>query len=110
MTADNRFKQTINAIKQAKQVWILVDEHGCVMLNSDDEDCVPVWSSQQDAQAFAVEEWQHCQAKAIKLSDWRSRWSRGLEQDDLAVVVHPDNDGMGVVVDAMEFDFELSKR
>ncbi len=27
---------------QTVEVWILTDEHGCVMLNTEDEDCVPV--------------------------------------------------------------------
>ena len=36
--ADYLFKQ----LYLNKELWILSDSHGCVMLNSDDEDCVRI--------------------------------------------------------------------
>ena len=38
MPADKRHAYLLTQVTLNKQIWILTDEHGCVMLNSDDED------------------------------------------------------------------------
>lgn len=110
MRPDERLNYCIKEMAQQRKVWILTDEHGCVMLNSEDEDCVPVWPHQEFAQQWATGEWAHCQAEAISTAKWFSRWTYGLEDDELAVVVFPDNNQEGVVLYPDEFEFELKKR
>jgi hypothetical protein len=88
-------------------LWILKDEHGCVMLNTDDEDCVPVWPNEEFAQSWATDEWQHCTAEAISLNKWFSRWTHGLADDELAVVVFPSSDEEGLVFYSDELEIEL---
>ena len=95
---------------QERQIWILTDEHGCVMLNTEDEDCVPVWPHQELAEQWATGEWENCKAEAISLNKWHSRWTYGLEDDELAVVVFPNQNEEGVVLFPDEFDFELKKQ
>lgn len=105
--AEQRLAYCIKEIVQNRTVWILTDEHGCVMLNSEDEDCVPVWPSEAFAQSWATGEWKECKAEAIPLSKWHSRWTLGLADDELSVVVFPDDNEEGVVLYPDEFDFEL---
>ncbi len=92
------------------QVWILKDEHGCVMLNTEEEDCIPVWPNQEFAQAWATEEWQTCVAESISLNKWFSRWSQGLEEDQLAIVVFPNQAEQGLVFYPDELEVELRKQ
>lgn len=92
------------------QLWILTDEHGCVMLNTEDEDCVPVWPNKAFAQAWATDEWQSCKAEAISLNKWFSRWSVGLADDDLALVVFPSQSEQGLVYYPDELEIELKKK
>jgi len=40
--AQQRYTYLLKEVVKNSQIWLLVDEHGCVMLNSEDEDCVPV--------------------------------------------------------------------
>ncbi len=40
---EQRLKYCVKEIVANRKVWILKDEHGCVMLNTEDDDCVPVW-------------------------------------------------------------------
>ena len=94
----------------AGQIWILMDEYGSVMLNTDDEDCVPVWPSQTLAQAWATGEWDHCKAESISISTWHSRWTGGLEEDGFAVVVCPIEDQEGLVIYPEDLDKALQKR
>ncbi|CAH0526375.1 hypothetical protein VHP8226_01774 [Vibrio hippocampi] len=39
---EKRLNYSVKTMVQERQIWILTDEHGCVMLNTEDEDCVPV--------------------------------------------------------------------
>ena len=117
--ADNTIKQILQYDDQQRasylikevisnnQIRILKDEHGCVMLNTEDEDCVPVWPNQEFAQAWATDEWQGCQAESISLNKWFSRWSHGLADDDLALVLFPSQDEQGLVYFPDEFEHEL---
>lgn len=105
--AEKRCQYTVKEIKNSKQVWILIDESGCVMLNTEDEDCVPVWPHQELAQAWATGEWEMCEAKSISLGQWRSRWTDGLTDDELFVVVFPSLEGEGVILYPDEFEHML---
>ena len=92
------------------QLWILTDEHGCVMLNTEDEDCVPVWPNQEFAEAWATDEWQNCQPEAISLNKWFSRWSHGLADDELALVVFPSQNEQGLIYYPEELEQELKQQ
>lgn len=110
MRAEERFNYCIKEIAKNRKVWILIDEHGCVMLNTEDEDCVPVWPHEEFANQWATGEWEHCKAESISTAKWFSRWTYGLEDDELAVAVFPNNEEEGVVLYPDEFEFELKKR
>jgi len=105
-----RFKYLLEEVIKHREVWILVDEHGCMMLNTEDEDCVPVWPNKEFAQHWITDDWQECKAEAISLNKWQSRWTPGLEEDELAIVVFPNQAEEGLVLFPNEFDFELSKQ
>jgi hypothetical protein len=100
----------INEVVSQNQLWILTDEHGCVMLNTEEEDCVPVWPNQEFAKAWATDEWQSCQPEAISLNKWFSRWSHGLAEDELALVVFPSQDEQGLVYYPDELEHELKQK
>jgi|TARA_B110000211_G_scaffold41389_1_gene42987 glycosidase len=100
----------VNETVTQNQLWILTDEHGCVMLNTEDEDCVPVWPNEEFAQAWATEQWQDCRPEAISLNKWFSRWTHGLADDELAIVVFPSQDEQGLVYYPDELEHELKQK
>jgi len=108
--AQKRYTYLIKEVVKNAQIWLLVDEHGCVMLNTEDEDCVPVWPNKEFAQEWATDEWSHCTAQAISLEKWHNRWTHGLEDDELAIVVFPDQNNEGLIFFPDEFDFELQQQ
>lgn len=109
-TADQRLQYLVKEVVSQKQIWILTDDDGCVMLNTEDEDCAPVWPSQAFAQAWATDEWQDCQPKAISLEKWHSHWTSGLEDDDVSIAVFPSVDQEGLIISPQELDFELKQQ
>lgn len=108
--AEKRYKYLVKEVVANREIWILIDEHGCVMLNTEDEDCVPVWPNKEFAEAWATGDWTECKAESISLNKWHSRWTHGLEDDELAVVIFPNQDEDGLVVFPDELDFELKQQ
>lgn len=108
--ADKRFKYLVKETVDNGELWILTDEHGCVMLNTEEEDCVPVWPNVEFAEAWATGDWEGCKAEAIKLEKWLADWTSGLEEDQLALVIFPNQNEEGVIAYPEELDDELRKR
>lgn len=106
---EKRLRYLIQQAVENNKLWILADEHGCVMLNTEDEDCVPVWPNEALALRWATDEWQHCKAEAISLNKWYSRWTTGLADDELAVVTFPNQDNQGLILFPDELESALLK-
>lgn len=106
---EQRFKYLLKEVVANKEIWILTDQDGCVMLNTEEEDCVPVWPNQEFAEAWATGEWADCKAQGITLTKWHSHWTQGLEEDELAIVVFPNDNEEGLVVFPDELDDELKR-
>lgn len=104
-----RLNYTVKTIATENTVWILTDEHGAVMLNTEDEDCVPVWPNEAFASRWATGEWEACEPHAISFNKWQSRWTQGLIDDELSLVVFPNDDDQGLVLFPDEFEQEVSK-
>lgn len=109
LDAEQRFRYLLKHCVADNKMWILTDEHGAVMMTTDDEDCIPVWPDKSFAEMWATGEWQGFEAKDISLEQWQKKWTPGLFQDDLAVVAFPLPDDTGVVLDPEELDFELTQ-
>ncbi|KLV10420.1 MULTISPECIES: DUF2750 domain-containing protein [Photobacterium] len=108
--SEKRYQYLLKEVVANREIWILTDEHGCVMLNTEDDDCVPVWPNREFAEAWATGDWESCKAESISLNKWHSRWTYGLADDQLAVVVFPNVDEDGLVIDPEELDFELRQQ
>ncbi|MBD1584193.1 DUF2750 domain-containing protein [Pseudoalteromonas sp. S16_S37] len=102
-----RYKYLLKEVTKSEQIWILTDEHGCVMLNTDNEDCVPIWPNREFAQLWATDDWQACEPQAISLKKWHAKWTDGLADDELAIAVFPVPEQDGLIVYPDEFDYEL---
>ncbi len=106
---NKRLQYLLNEAVVHNQLWILTDEHGCMMLNSE-EDCIPIWPNKEFALQWVNNDWQHCQPEAISLNKWFSRWTQGLIEDDLAIVVFPNHAEQGLILYPDELDYELKQK
>ena len=66
-----------------------------------------VWPTREFAQAWATGDWEGCTPKAIPTSDWFSRWTPGLEEDDLLIAVFPTEEDDGTILFPDEFERQL---
>lgn len=96
---DNRYEYLIDSIKDSGEMWILADDVGAVMFNSEDEeDLVPIWPTKQFAELWRSDEWQHCQPVSITIEKWLADWTPGLEEDEIAIVAFPNQDNEGLIL------------
>jgi hypothetical protein len=106
---EKRFNYLITEVTQQQEIWILTDEHGCVMLNTEDDDCIPVWPNKEFAQSWANGDWQDCNAECITLKKWFSHWTPGLIDDELSIVSFPNHNEEGLILFPDEFEQALKK-
>ncbi|MDP4943958.1 DUF2750 domain-containing protein [Alishewanella sp. SMS8] len=98
LDAEQRYDYFIQAVADLQQIWILTDDEGFVLVSAEDERCIPVWPHLELAEQWIEGEWSNCQAQAVDLETWLSKWTEGLNGDELSIAVLPDADGPGVVV------------
>lgn len=110
LNAEQRYNFMLKQVTETNKIWILTDEHGCVMLNTEDEDCVPVWPGEEFANEWATGEWSGCSAMAIELSEWKARWTDGLTGDEVEVVAFPSSEEEGFILSPQEFEQDLSRK
>ncbi|MBB1318653.1 DUF2750 domain-containing protein [Shewanella sp. SR43-4] len=104
LTPEGRYDYMVDQIKAEKIIWTLQDQDGCVMLTTEDEDCIPMWPSEETAALWAVDEWKDCEPLAIPLDEFQERWVSGMEDDDLFIAVFPVQEDLGVVVPPFEMN------
>ncbi|QSX30798.1 DUF2750 domain-containing protein [Shewanella cyperi] len=110
LTPEGRYDYLVEQVKEHKEIWTLQDNDGCVMLTTEDEDCIPMWPSEEAAALWAVDDWQDCQPLSIPLNEWEERWVSGMEDDELMVAVFPVQDDLGVVVQPWELQQRLQPK
>ncbi|QSX38015.1 DUF2750 domain-containing protein [Shewanella sedimentimangrovi] len=110
LTPEGRYDYLVEQVKEHKEIWTLQDNDGCVMLTTEDEDCIPMWPSEEAAAQWAVDDWQDCQPLSIPLNEWEERWVSGMEDDELMVAVFPVQDDLGVVVQPWELQQRLQPK
>lgn len=110
MDGEQRYKYLVKAILEHDELWILADNDGCVMLNTEEEDCVPVWPHEALAQAWATGKWRDCKATRIPLKKWFKDWTQGLIDDDLAIAAFPNDEEEGLVIYPDELEFALKRK
>lgn len=107
MNAEQRYTYLLAQANEQQQLWILVGDGGSVLLNSDGNDCVPVWPHEELAEQHIQGDWSDCTCMAISLEDWHVRWTNGLTADQLHIAGFISDDEEGVIVSASDFDDDL---
>ncbi len=103
LDAEQRYDYFIQAVADLEKIWILVDEEGFVLVDADEERCIPVWPHAELAELWINGDWAQCQAQAVDIATWLDKWTSGLDGDELAIAVFPHAQEPGVVIGPEEF-------
>ncbi|BAJ00873.1 DUF2750 domain-containing protein [Shewanella violacea] len=110
MTPEARYDYFVEQVKTEEILWTLQDDDGCVMLTTEEEDCIPMWPSEEAAKSWAVDDWESCIPLAIPVSEWLERWVPGMQDDDLFVAVYPVQEDLGVVIPPYELEQRITPK
>ncbi|CAG8999253.1 MAG: hypothetical protein CENE_01222 [Candidatus Celerinatantimonas neptuna] len=88
-SSEVRYQLTLAAIRRTNQLWTLKDDQGCIMVSSDEEQCLPIWPDEATATAWATEEHAHCEPFSIDLAAFLSRWVSGMTEDGYYLAIGP---------------------
>ena len=105
--SDKRYDYLLQQLIATQQIWILVGNGGSVLLNSDGDDCVPIWPHQSSASAWIKDEWADCTVTAISVTDWQARWTEGLLTDGISLAAFPNLQEEALVISADAFDEDI---
>ena len=98
--AEQRYQQFIEQIAGKDELFVLSDGESFALLNSDGEECLPLW-----ADADSARQWSNDPAlvpRAVPMDVWFERWVPGLTGDNIQVAVNPGDSGDAVVLSAEE--------
>ena len=88
-TPVNDLMQFAEQVFEQKQIWLLMDQDDCVCCDAMDPSCdqqvVPLWSSQELAQAFCQDEWADYQLQHIELDEFLDEWIDLFNEESLLV-------------------------
>jgi len=107
LPADKRYTYLIQQVIEHEKIWILKGGSGSVLVGYDGQKSVPVWPHKSAAKMHINGDWSDCSCHAISLGDWQSRWTSGLTEDGLSLVVFMDDNEEGIIVSPEEFDDDL---
>ncbi|MDX1343490.1 MAG: DUF2750 domain-containing protein [Reinekea sp.] len=102
-----RYDYLLTQAVEQQELWILVGNGGSVLLDCDNEECVPVWPSEEAAKAWIKGDWADCTPHSVSLTDWQARWTKGLREDGYAVAMFPNRQEEAIVLSSEEFDDDL---
>lgn len=90
LSEENRdaLEQFVNDALETRKIWVLEDEEGLALYQSDHYKDVIVmlfWSSRDQAQAHCIEDWEGYQPIEVNLDDFLENWVMGLAEDGYLV-------------------------
>lgn len=110
VSAHTRFDNFVSLSLAAGQFWLIGDESGFVQLALDEGACLPVWSSEEQAQDWCQDEWQSCQPQMINVKQWLDVWLPSMAQQGAMVSVDPQADADAYVLEADDLRLSLLQK
>ncbi len=80
------YQRFIDEILEVGEVWGIVQNEGCAMCESIEDQSrtvIPFWSDKALAEIHCVDDWQEYKVEKIDLQDFVEQWLPGLKEDEL---------------------------
>lgn len=98
----------LHQVAEGQKLWTLANEEGFVVIPSEQEDCIPVWSSDDQAKIWAEVELSDNEPLEIPLALWLEKWLPGLQGDQVSVAISPVSGAPCLVMDASDLAGEMA--
>ncbi len=103
LSPEERFEFALEKIIEQKQLWGLFGENGWLLLQAEDDACLPVWPDESFAKAWEKNEFPDCKPAPIELDNWMEQWLPGMQGNGTLILMFPlSDDEEGIMLDASE--------
>lgn len=103
LSPEDRFEYMLKALMADQQLWGLYGKNGWLLLQADDDVCMPIWPHQDFATAWEKDEFPDCEPKAIELDAWMEQWLPGMQKNGTLILTFPlSDDEEGIMMEANE--------
>lgn len=104
LSPEQRFDYMLQCMQQEKQLWGLYGKNGWLLLQAEDDVCMPVWPKEDFARAWEKQDFPDCVPKAIELDAWQQQWLPGMKNNGTLILLFPlSDDEEGIMLEAQEF-------
>ncbi|TRY32582.1 DUF2750 domain-containing protein [Aliiglaciecola sp. M165] len=100
---EERFDYALTAMVENRELWGLFGENGWLLLQAEEDACVPIWPHESFAKAWEKDDFPDCTPKKIDLDAWLNQWLPGMQKNGTLVLVFPiGDDEEGIMLEASE--------
>ncbi len=100
---EERCDYALSRMIEYGQLWGLYGENGWLLLQADDDACLPVFPHEEFAKAWEKDDFPDCEPKQIEFDAWLQQWLPGMEKNGTLVLVFPlSDDEEGIMLSAQE--------
>ena len=104
LSPEERFEYFLQCLKQSECFWGLFGSSGWIMVHSDNELCLPIWSHEEFVVAWERDDFPECAPKKIEVAEFIELWEPGLEKNNTLLLIFPCGDEEeGIVMHANEW-------
>lgn len=109
LSKEDKYRYVVEQLVTNKEVWIVFDDDGMVLFESDrGEVVIPVWPHQEIAQLFCVGEYADCQPGTVKLDDFLNNEMKEAEEQGFLISLMPVPGTLAVLADPTEMGGNIS--
>ena len=107
MSDNNQYEKIVATIAIQKEVWILQTDDGMIAMFEDNDmnSYIPVWTSKEQAQKSAEEDWQGYSAGRMGIGEF-VEWMQELKDDEILIGLYSD-ENQAFPADPMELKKQL---
>ncbi|TPE52380.1 DUF2750 domain-containing protein [Maribrevibacterium harenarium] len=105
-----RYDTAVDAIRKGASVYALADDSGCLVLPTGDGNALPIWLSEQQAEAWQEKEEGDFQVLTVSQEALIEKWLPGMQADGFQIAVVPNLAGECIVLDANEFLSDITQQ
>ncbi|WP_100641692.1 DUF2750 domain-containing protein [Alteromonas facilis] len=104
LTPEQRFDYFLEHLKTIPVIWGLFGKNGWVMVESENELCLPIWPHHDFVVGWERDDFPECEPKSIELEEFLSVWAEGLAKNNTLLLLFPcGEEEEGIVISANEW-------
>lgn len=107
---EERSEYCLQQMLEQQALWGLFGEKGWLLLQAEEDACLPIWAHESCAKAWVRGDFPDCQPKQISLDDWQQQWLPGMAENGTLILVFPlAEDEEGIMLTAQELADSLQE-